>query len=169
MASKLKPWLGLIATSAIGIAVVFTPAMEGRRHQAYPDPASHGEPWTICDGHTGGVKKGDTATDAQCDKWLAADMQVSARTVARCIHVPLNVNQAAALYDATFNLGPQVVCGSSVQDAANAGNYPGMCANLARFIYGAGAVNRGLINRRVNDIELCATPTTNPSIVYPAK
>jgi lysozyme len=160
--TKAKPWLGVVATGAIGIAVLFTPHEEGTSHRAYPDPATHGAPWTICEGHTRGVHAGDTATDAQCAAYLAQDMQIAARTVARCIHVPLNVNQAAALYDATFNLGPQVVCGSSVQRAANEGNYPGMCANLARFILGAGHLMPGLVNRRVDDIELCSTPVAPP-------
>lgn len=153
-----KPWLAAVGASALGIAYLLTPAQEGTVYRAYPDPASHGPPWTICNGHTRGVHPGDTATDAQCHAYLVADMDIAAATVRRCIHVPLNKNQAAALYDATFNEGPQVVCGSSVQRAANAGNYAGMCANLARYIYGAHQVMRGLVDRRVDDIELCGTP-----------
>ncbi len=168
VAPRGKGWLGLVGVGAIGIAVLFTPRQEGTLHRAYPDPATHGEPWTICTGHTRNVKPGDTASDAQCKAYLAEDMQVAAATVARCIHVPLNVNQAAALYDATFNEGPQVVCGSRVQAAANAYTYPGMCANLARFIYGNHRVMPGLVNRRVDNIELCSWPTSNPQLVYPA-
>lgn len=168
VAPRGKPWLGLVGVSAIGIAMLFTPHHEGTVYRAYADPATHGEPWTICEGHTRGVRKGDTATDAQCKAYLAEDMQEAARIVSRCITVPLNVNQAAALYDATLNLGPSVVCGSSVQRAANAGNYPGMCANLARFFYGAGRPMPGLVNRRVDNIELCNWPTSNPHLVYPA-
>ena len=163
-----KPWLAAVGFGAISIAVLFTPTQEGSTDKAIPDVATHGAPWTICNGHTRGVHKGDTATEAQCKAYLAQDMQIAAETVSRCIHVPLNVNQAAALYDATFNEGPQSVCNSSIQAAADAHNYPGMCANLARYFYGAGKPMSGLVNRRVNDIELCNWPTTNKALVYPA-
>ncbi len=167
VAPRSKGWLGVVGVGALGIALIFTPHEEGSTNRAIPDPATHGAPWTICNGHTHGVHKGDTATDAQCKSYLADDMQEAARVVSRCILVPLNVNQAAALYDATFNLGRQVVCGSSVQRAANAGNYPGMCANLARYFYGAGRPMPGLVNRRVDDIELCNWPTSNTHLIYP--
>ncbi len=156
--NKAKPWLGVVGVGAIGIALLFTPHEEGTLHRAYPDPATHGAPWTICTGHTEGVYQGETATDVQCAAWLKQDLAKADRIVKRCILVPLNANQGAALDDATFNLGRGVVCGSSVQRAANAYNYPGMCANLARFIYGARRVMPGLVNRRVDDIELCSTP-----------
>ena len=157
-----KPWLGLVGVSAIGIAMLLTTHEEGTVYRAYPDPASHGAPWTICRGHTQGVRKGDVATPAQCDRYLQEDEAYAQATVHRCIRVPLNANQEAALADAALNLGAGVVCGSSVQTAANAYNYPGMCANLARYIYASHRVMRGLISRRVDDIELCSWPVTQP-------
>ena len=157
-----KPWLGLVGVSVIGIAMLLTPHEEGTVYRAYPDPATHGVPWGICNGHTSGVHRGDTATQAQCDAYLRQDLAVAQAAVHRCIVVPLNANQEAALTDATLNLGPSVVCGSSVQAAANARNYPGMCANLARYIYASKRVMRGLISRRVDDIELCSWPVTQP-------
>lgn len=168
MSTGRKPWLAAIGASALGIAYLITPVQENTVYRAYPDPVSHGKPWTICTGHTKGVKPGDVATPAQCHQYLVEDMAVAAATVARCIRVPLNVNQAAALYDATLNEGPQVVCGSTVQREANAGNYAGMCASLARFVKAGGHAVDGLVERRVDDIELCMTPTSNPAVVYPA-
>ena len=38
---------------------------EGISLIAYPDPATGGDPWTIGYGHTGGVKPGDTCTEAE--------------------------------------------------------------------------------------------------------
>jgi lysozyme len=168
VAPRGKGWLGLVGVGAFGIALIFTPHQEGKTNHAIPDVATHGAPWTICSGHTKDVHKGDTATDAQCKAYLAEDMRVAAATVARCIPVPLNVNQAAALYDATFNEGPAIVCNSSIERAAAAHNWPGMCANLARYFYGVGKPMSGLVNRRVDDIELCMWPTSNPQLVYPA-
>jgi lysozyme len=155
-----KPWLGLVGVSALGIAMLLTVHGENTVYHAYPDPVSHGVPWTICVGHTRGVHKGDVATQAQCDAYQQQDESEAQASVRRCIRAPLNANQEAALIDATLNLGPGVVCGSSVQAAANAHNYPGMCANLARYIYASKRVIRGLITRRVDDIELCSWPIT---------
>lgn len=47
---------------------------ENRLHDAYPDRLTGGEPWTIGEGHTGGVKAGDVWTDAQIDAAKAADI-----------------------------------------------------------------------------------------------
>ena len=167
MSTGRKPWLFAIGLSAAAIAYQIVPVQEDTVYRAYPDPVSHGPPWTICRGHTEHVHPGDVATKAQCDEYLVQDTAKAAKIVARCIHVPLNVNQAAALYDATINEGPQVVCGSTVQSSANAGNYAGMCASLARFIKAGGQYINGLVERRVDDIELCVTPTTNSTVVLP--
>jgi lysozyme len=165
---KGKPWLGMVGTSAIAIACIFTSSNEGTRHTAYPDPATRGAPWTICDGHTEGVHKGDTATDAQCAAYLKQDMAVATQSVARCIRVPINVNMAAALYDTVFNAGDRVVCGSTVQARANANDLIGMCYGLKAWKFANGVVYQPLIKRRANAVQLCLWPTTNPQLVYPA-
>lgn len=47
---------------------------EGFRDTAYPDPVSHGAPWTIGYGHTGrDVHPGLTCTEDQAATWLAQD------------------------------------------------------------------------------------------------
>lgn len=168
---RAKPWLGMgaLGASAFGIALVFTPVKEGygprteSMYIAYPDPVTHGKPYTICKGHTKHVHAGDKATEAQCRKYLEEDLQDASVIVHRCIHVPLNVNQEAALIDVTFHEGPSVVCGSRVQLAANAGNYAGMCANMARYLFANHEFVKGFIDRRVDDIELCGTPVTKPT------
>lgn len=48
---------------------------EGRAHAAYPDPVTHGAPWTIGIGHTGPeVHEGLIWTDAQIDAAFEADV-----------------------------------------------------------------------------------------------
>lgn len=49
-------------------------AEENRETHAYPDPLTKGEPWTIGEGHTGGIKPGDVWTDAQIDAAKASDI-----------------------------------------------------------------------------------------------
>lgn len=162
-----KPWLVAVGATAIAVASLLTQHQEGTRYTAYPDPNTRGAPWTICVGHTQGVHKGDVATQAQCDAYLAQDMQVAAKDVARCIRVPLTVNQAAALYDSVINLGQQVVCGSTLQRLANAQDYTGMCNQLPRWNRAGGKVWPGLTTRRLNAQELCLAPSRNPDLVYP--
>jgi lysozyme len=49
---------------------------EGRRHQAYPDPLTGGDPWTIGIGHTGpDVHEGTVWTDQQIDAVFMADLE----------------------------------------------------------------------------------------------
>jgi lysozyme len=53
---------------------------EGREHEAYCDPLTHAEPWTIGEGHTGReVHKGLVWTDAQIDAAKAADIATATR------------------------------------------------------------------------------------------
>jgi lysozyme len=163
---KGKPWLGL-AASAITIACVFAIPHEGTVYHAYPDPVSHGKPYTICNGHTQGVKPGDTATQEQCDSYLKMDMRSAAAVVSNCIHTPMNVNQAAALYYSAFNLGPQIVCGSTLQLYANGGNLIAACNQLPRWNKGAGVVWPGLTKLRMDTRELCLYPPATSQMVYP--
>ena len=78
----------LAAAGALGIGtyvsqqgIADTAKHEGLRFHAYPDPATGGAPWTICYGHTKGVRKGDKATAEQCYKWLAEDLLEAERAV----------------------------------------------------------------------------------------
>lgn len=65
--------LGLIITGAstFGIAFQFLMEKEGMRLKAYQDGRGI---WTICLGHTLGVKPGDTATMEQCLKWAEEEI-----------------------------------------------------------------------------------------------
>lgn len=161
----MKRWQKLAASgaAAAAIAAAMTADWEGRVYPAYFDAA--GQVWTICDGHTRGVKPGDVATDAQCDAYLMQDQAEAAAAVARCIRVPLTEPQRAALIDATHNLGPSVVCGSTLQAKANAGDMMGACleltdardrkGNRVGWTHAGGQRMQGLANRRVDNRNAC--------------
>lgn len=125
---------------------------EGQRLTAYADL---GGVWTLCDGHTKGVKPGDTATIEQCRAYLEQDMGEAYSAVNRCITADLTIAQAAAFTDAAFNLGPQVVCGSTLQRLANAGDIRGACEQLTRWTKAAGQELPGLVRRRQAERDLC--------------
>lgn len=149
----------VIAGSLVAVLALAAPLIakwEGVRHYAYPDPATHGAPYTVCYGHTGpDVVLGKGYTDAECRALLDADMRVADATVRRCIPVPMLRHVEAALVSATFNLGPQVVCGSTVQRKALANDWPAACAALELYNKAGGRVMRGLVLRRADERKLC--------------
>lgn len=161
----MKRWqkLAMAGATATAIASAMTLDWEGTVNKAYFDRA--GNVWTICTGHTKGVKAGDVATDAQCETYLQADMADAAAAVQRCIHVPLTDPQRAAFTDAAYNVGPKVVCGSTLQAKANSGDVMGACLQLTDAADKRGnakgwtspgsAAEAGLRNRRTDDRNLC--------------
>lgn len=162
----MKPWQKLAASGASALAIAAALAMGwegGNVHKAYWD--SYGHVWTICAGHTGGVHKGDTATDAQCEAYMQADMAHAAAAVDRCIHAKLSSLERAAFIDAAYNIGPSVVCGSTLQRLANSGDVTGAClqltdaldkrGNVVGWTYSGGKMVQGLRNRRTDERNLC--------------
>lgn len=160
-----KPWQKVAAAGAGAafIAAAMTIHWEGTSNKAYYDRI--GSVWTICTGHTQGVKAGDVATDAQCESYLIEDQRDASQAVNRCIHAPLTPTQRAAFTDAAFNLGAGVVCGSTLQKKANSGDMVGACLQLTDALdkrgnnvgwtYGGGKPIQGLRNRRVDERNAC--------------
>lgn len=161
----MKRWqkLAMGGATAVAIASAMTLDWEGTVNKAYFDRA--GNVWTICTGHTKDVHAGDVATDAQCEAYLQADQVNAVAAVDRCIHVPLTAPQRAAFIDAAFNLGPSVVCGSTLQAKANAGDVIGACleltdatdkkGNRVGWTHAGGQRMQGLANRRVDERNAC--------------
>ena len=80
---------------------------EGVRLHAYPDPLSHGVPYTIGYGRAHGVGPHDTCTLAQAEAWLVDDAQTAIDAV--LTHLPWAAHLDAARFDVlaemAFNLG----------------------------------------------------------------
>lgn len=142
--------------AAIAVAGAAVGIHEGREYRAYQDA---GNVWTICEGHTRGVKRGDTATPEQCDEYKREDLERSADSVVGCLSVDPTVNQLAAFIDFEFNTGR--FCGSSIQRKANAGDMRGACQAIGLYVYAAGQdcrvsrSCRGIVKRREEEIALC--------------
>ena len=141
--------------AVLAIAAPLVAKWEGLRYAAYPDPATGGAPWTACYGSTRGIKPGDVFTKAQCDELLRLDMLDADATVRRCIPVPMLRHVEASLVSAVFNIGPSVVCGSTLQKYALANDWPSACAQLSRWDKAAGRQMRGLTLRRADERALC--------------
>lgn len=151
-AAARKSWVaGSFMALVLALSGALVVGHEGVRYNAYPDPAGHG--YAICYGHTVGVKADDTATPAQCRAYLEADLPQYYAIVDRCITAKLTVGQAAAFVDAAYNLGPRVVCGSTLQRLANSGHVQEACMQLLRWNHPTWL--RGLGIRRGDEADLC--------------
>ena len=128
---------------------------EGLRLQAYPDPGTHGAPWTIGYGHTGPeVHEGLVIGQRQAEEWLMEDIASAERAVKRQVKVPLTQGQFNALVDFTFNLGELNLMRSTLLRLLNLGDYLGANGEFKRWVYAGGRVMDGLVTRRHREADL---------------
>lgn len=140
---------GVVA--AVAMAAAMAMGFEGNAPTPYRDV---GGVLTVCYGHTGSVEHRRYA-DAECDALLQKDMAEANAIVHRCITVPMTIGQEAALTDGTYNAGQALVCGSTLQRKANAGDWLGACAELSRWVNAGGRRLEGLVRRRAAERALC--------------
>lgn len=139
------------AAAVLGLAATLVMAWEGYRPAPYRDVLAIP---TVCWGHA--YAENRSYTRAECEALLDADLQAAYADVRRCIAVPLKDNEAAALTSAVYNIGPRVVCGSTLQRLANAGQPAGVwCKQLLRWDRAGGRQVRGLTRRREAEARLC--------------
>lgn len=138
-----------------GAAVALVGGFEGLRQTAYPDPATRGQPWTICYGETEGVKRGDRRTIEQCKEGLIKGLDRYADGIERCVTVPLPDRRFIALVSFAWNVGVGGACKSSVVRLINAGRTREGCDYLLRYNRAAGIVFPGLTRRRERERALC--------------
>lgn len=141
---------GSIALTALATGVVSQ--FEGRELRAYQDIVGV---WTICDGETKRVKRGDTATAAQCDTMLARNLVIYEQGLDRCLTAAVPGKAKVAFLSWTYNVGVGAACGSTLVRRANAGDVRGSCDELLKWNRAGGRVVNGLTKRRQAERELC--------------
>ena len=141
------------------MATSFTGGAEGLRQYAYPDPASHGPPWTICYGETHGVHKGDYKSVTECKDLLRYRLGVEAEGVDKCLTRVTTDGQAVAFLSLTHNIGARAFCRSSVVRDFNRGSVEQACNDLLKFNRAVGVVFPGLTRRREAERRLCLQGT----------
>lgn len=116
--------------------------------EAYPDPGTGGEPWTIGWGATGaGIGPGTVWTRAQCDARLEADLARYADEVALAIgDAPTSQQQFDALVSFHYNTG--AIARATLTRRHIAGDHEGAAEEFARWVYAGGKVMKGLVRRR---------------------
>lgn len=149
--------------AAVAIAVPVAERWEGYRGKAYLDPA---QILTQCYGETVDVDPTRIFSKDECAAKLRVRMARDyAPPILTCIPSmmePENRYAFAALIDASYNAGPAAVCRSPMARAFNAGDYAKGCdafegwyVSARNRVTGKRVVYRGLINRRLNEREVC--------------
>jgi lysozyme len=140
------------STNAAGIDLI--KHFEGLSLRAYPDPATHGPPWTIGYGHTGPeVVPGQVISEGQAHALLKADVAKFEAGVAKLAPKTTD-NQFAALVSFAYNCGLANLKASTLLRLHNAGDYVGAAKQFFRWNRGAGKILSGLTRRRAAESEL---------------
>lgn len=151
-----KRLLAVSLGAAVAIATPLVAWYEGKENTAYIDPV--GIP-TICYGHTGTAKLGQTYSDKECEELLAQDLGTAFDAVDRYTRVTLPAERRAALASFVFNVGEYAFSNSTLLRKLNSGDTSGACAELDRWVYGRKngikEVLPGLVKRRATERELC--------------
>ena len=122
--------------------------------EAYPDPGTGGEPWTIGWGATGsGIGPGTVWTQQRCDARLESDVARHARDVAFALgDAPTTQAQFDALVSFHYNTG--AIARSTLLRRHLAGDYRAAEEEFARWNRAGGRVLKGLVRRRAAEARL---------------
>lgn len=157
---------GLVLPLAAGFMPVLLAMVmffEGCRLTAYQDQAGV---WTICYGHTAGVKRGDVATRSQCVAWLQEDLQQAIKAVDRKLKVDVGWLCRVAHVDFVVQYGETKYGKSTLLGRFNAGDRFGAPNEFLRWAYVDGKDCRlaeskcgGIMTRQQVRRELCMVGT----------
>jgi lysozyme len=123
---------------------------EGCRLTAYQDG---GGVWTIGWGHTRGVGKGDTCSQAEADAWLTKDMDDAVKGVAS-LPVPLTGSMRAALISLVYNIGWTRFSMSDTHMAVVGRKYLDVPKHMIGWRLIDGEPSLGLLRRRLAEATL---------------
>jgi GH24 family phage-related lysozyme (muramidase) len=135
---------------------------EGCRLEAYPDPGSGGDPWTIGFGTTrvngAPVRQGDKISQALADELLRAEIQHVAAELYELIPAvkQYGANQQAALISWSYNCGLGAVSESTLRKRLLAGESAQVVVpqELPKWNKAGGREMQGLTNRRAAEVQL---------------
>ena len=125
---------------------------------AYPDPGTGGDPWTIGWGTTGpDVARGLVWTQQQCDDRFGRDLDAFAQKVSAAIGgAATTQHQFDAMVSFAYNVGIGNLASSTLLRKHKAGDHAGAAAEFAKWNKAAGRVLPGLTRRRAAEAALYA-------------
>jgi len=128
---------------------------EGCKLDAYPDPGTGGEPYTIGYGHTGGVSLGDVITQEQADSFLRQDVGKFERCVTLALgETAVTANQFDACVCISFNIGCGAFQKSTLLRKLRDGDDIGAAREFLRWNKAGGREMAGLTRRRQAEHDL---------------
>lgn len=124
--------------------------------EAYPDPGTGAEPWTIGAGLTGhDIRKGTVWTREQCDQRFAEMLAEFGEQVSRILCGAATTQcQFDAMVSFAYNVGAGNFGASTLLKRHEAGDYEGAAEQFARWTKGGGRVLPGLVTRRAAEAAL---------------
>jgi lysozyme len=136
---------------------------EGFRAEAYPDPATGAEPWTIGYGTTTyldgrKVKKGDVCTQLEAAVYL--ETYVLWEILPKILDIKMSEKQREAVVSLCYNIGTPAFLNSKLCAAIRAYSSSGSASDLAAiakewdFWNASGKPMKGLVKRRVAELAL---------------
>ncbi len=122
--------------------------------EAYPDPGTGAEPWTIGWGATGkGIGPGTVWTQGECDARLTRDLIRYAADVAHALNgAPTSQHQFDALVSFHYNTG--AIARATLTKKHKAGDFAGAAAEFKRWNRAGGREMKGLSRRRKDEAQL---------------
>jgi len=155
---------------AVKLALPLIKEFEGCRLEAYPDPETGGDPWTIGWGATrhfdgAAVKRGDVITQAVADDMLDSHVRDAlAPRLAKSIPAwpKLSASQQAALLSFAYNVGPGFYGASgfeTITAALRDGRLADVPAALRLYVNPGGPSEAGLRRRREAEAKLWGGPS----------
>src|SRR3954468_8202997 len=128
--------------------------------EAYPDPGTGGDPWTIGWGSTGpAIKKGVVWTEQQCDDRFVEHLTEFAASVAKAMrHARANQNPLDAMVGFAYNLGAGNLSASTLLKKHKTADFKGAAAEFAKWNKANKKVMAGLTRRRAAEAPLYLKP-----------
>lgn len=155
--AEARPAIWHISPAGVALIKQFEGCAKRRadgRFEAYPDPGTGAEPWTIGWGATGkGIQRGTVWTQAECDARLEADLVRYAAEVARALgDAPTSQGQFDALVSFHYNTG--AIARATLTKLHKAGDFTGAEAEFGKWVHADGKRLNGLIRRRAAEAAL---------------
>ena len=136
---------------------------EGCVLTAYPDPATHADPFTIGYGATGPhICEGLVWTQQQAHDDLQQRVQQLGKSIDPLVRVAINDNQKAALCDFAYNLGIHALQDSTLLKLLNEGQMDAAANEFEKWDRAGGRVFQGLLIRRMTEKKLFLSPAADP-------
>jgi len=128
---------------------------EGLETEAYPDPATGGDPWTCGIGCTGTDAEGNVigpgtvwSEQKALDEYGRRMATEFGPSVKKTVTVEMNQKEFDALVDLCYNIGGGNFASSTLVRKLNAGDKAGAAEQFLVWNKGAGKVMKGLQRRR---------------------